>query len=228
MTAARQARTIELRIIPAASKAMRKSNLQLGCLLALAAAFVAPPAMAQQPAAGTPAEKLTLDGVENFARIDTFLYRGAQPKPFAYEELKAAGVNIIVDFRDEQEEIAAERSKVESTGMQFISVPWKGSGEPTHEEIVSFLNLLRDTHGKKVFVHCRRGADRTGVMVALYRMTFDHWNADQAVSEMKEFHYASFTLPHLARFVRDYPAQLASDPALRALKLAATALSVPE
>ena len=160
--------------------------------------------------------------------MDGFLYRGAQPKPFAYDELKTAGDDSVVDFRDEKDEIAAERSKVESLGMQFISVPWKGTGEPAHEQIVSFLDLMRDMHGKKVFVHCRRGADRTGLMVALYRMTFDHWDADQAVTEMKEFHYASFLLPHLAGFVREYPSQLASDPTLRAFKVAATAAPIPQ
>ena len=207
---------------------MRRTNLRLICSLFLMAVFIAAPAVTQQPAPGTPAEKLTLDGVGNFARVDGFLYRGAQPKPFAYEELKAAGVTTVVDFRDEKDEIAAERSKVESLGMQFISVPWKGTGQPAHEQIVSFLDLMRDTHGKKVFVHCRRGADRTGLMVALYRITFDHWDANQAVTEMKEFHYASFLLPHLARFVREYPSQLASDPTLRAFKVAATAVPIPQ
>jgi protein-tyrosine phosphatase len=86
---------------------------------------------------------------------------------------------------------------------------------------------MHHARGKKVFVHCRRGADRTGVMVALYRITFDHWSADQAVEEMKEFHYASFILWHLARFVRAYPTQLTSDPTLRSLMVAAAATPIP-
>jgi protein tyrosine/serine phosphatase len=193
-----------------------------------ALAMMAAAAQARQaPIPGTPAERLTLDGVENFARIDGFLYRGAQPKPFAFEELKNAGIGVVVDFRDEKEEINDEQKRVEAVGMQFVSLPWKGTGEPTHAEVLSFLNLMHDMRGKKVFVHCRRGADRTGVMVALYRMTFDHWGADQAVDEMKEFHYASFLLSHLAGFVRAYPTQLASDPTLRSLMVAAAATSIP-
>jgi protein tyrosine/serine phosphatase len=193
-----------------------------------AVAMMTAAAQAQQaPVPGAPAEKLTLDGVENFARIDGFLYRGAQPKPFAFDELKNAGIGVVVDFRDEKDEINDEQRRVEAAGMRFISLPWKGTGEPTHAEVLSFLNLMHDTRGKKVFVHCRRGADRTGVMVALYRMTFDHWSADQAVAEMKEFHYASFLLSHLAGFVRAYPTQLASDPTLRSLMVAAAAASIP-
>jgi tyrosine-protein phosphatase SIW14 len=156
------------------------------------------------PAIGAPAEHLTLEGVENFARIGQTLYRGAQPKSFAYNELKNIGVAIVVDFREEKSEIASEKREVEGTGMQFVSLPWTASHGPVSEEITSFLNLVRANPDKKIFVHCRRGADRTGLMVAVYRINFDHWTPAQAVEEMHTFHYRSFLLPNLERFVSAY------------------------
>lgn len=171
----------------------------------------------ETPAPSDAAARLTLDGVENFARIDGVLYRGAQPEDYAYNELRNAGIAVVVDFRHEPDEIASEKIAVEANGMQFVSLPWTSRQGPIRSEILEFLNLVKRDSGKKIFVHCARGADRTGLMVALYRITFDRWSADEAVEEMKSFRYHSFLLPNLARYVRAYPSELSSDPALRAI-----------
>jgi protein tyrosine/serine phosphatase len=170
---------------------------------------------AQEPiAAGQPAQRLTLDGVENFGRIGQALYRGAQPKSFAFNELKNIGVSIVVDFRDEKDAIATEKRSVEGIGMQFVSLPWRASHGPDENEIAAFLQLVRDNPGKKIFVHCKHGADRTGLMVAVYRITFDHWNSAQAVSEMYSFHYHGTLLPNLKRYVSGYHAPATSEAAV--------------
>lgn len=170
---------------------------------------------AKDSASSAPAaQRLNLDGVDNFARVSDMLYRGAQPSNLAYNELKNIGVSVIVDFRDEKPEIAKEKASVEADGMQFISLPWSGRSIPTHDEVITFLNLMRDTQGKKVFVHCKEGRDRTGTMVALYRITFSHWSVAQALEEMHEFKYHATFLPGLAKYVKEYPAALAADPTL--------------
>jgi protein tyrosine/serine phosphatase len=185
--------------------------------LAFTAASVATFAKGADSASRAPvAQRLNLDGVGNFARVSDSLYRGAQPSNLAYNELKNIGVSIVVDFRDEKPEIAEEKASVEAAGMQFISLPWSGRSVPTHEEVVTFLNLMQDTHGKKVFVHCKEGRDRTGTMVALYRITFNHWSVDQALAEMHQFKYHSAFLPGLAKYVKEYPSVLAADPTLAA------------
>ncbi len=167
-------------------------------------------------------EKLSLDGVSNFGRVNKRLYRGAQPKPAGYAELKKLGIDTIVSFSVGGEEVADEKNQVESLGMRFVSLPWSAQHEPTHEQVVAFFALLHDDPEKTIFVHCYRGADRTGVMVALYRIAFDHWTADQAIAEMKAFHYHYIYLPHLQHFVEAFPAELSSDPALQALEPAAS------
>lgn len=185
----------------------------------LAAAFFCVPAAAQTPKPGAAAQRESVKGIDNFAQVNGFLFRGAQPGDGAYASLKQMGINVIVDFRDEKDEIAHEKKAVEAAGMQFLSLPWSGRGEPTHDEVITFLNLMHDPQGKKVFVHCRQGRDRTGTMVALYRLTFDHWTVDNAIAEMHDFHYHAFFLPGLARYVRNYPAHLSSDPTLAAMVL---------
>jgi protein tyrosine/serine phosphatase len=157
------------------------------------------------------AVRASVTGIDNFGQVDARLYRGAQPNLAAYAGLKALGVGTVVRLNGEGQDVAAEKTQVESLGMRFVNLPWSGLGEPSDQQIAAFLNLMRDNPSDKIFVHCREGADRTGVMVALYRMTFDHWTTAQAVSEMKVYHYHHMLLPHLQHFVQSFPITTAAD-----------------
>jgi len=171
-------------------------------------------ALAQIGRTGDPAKNIQVSGVMNAASIATNLYRGAQPTLAGFSELHKLGVDIVVDFRDETSEIKLEKKSVELQGMKFVSVPWRGDSLPTHDELMTFFKLLRDNPDKKIFIHCEYGKDRTGVMSAIYRIAVEHWSADQSIAEMKEFHYDRARLPHLAHYVRAFPALLDADTSL--------------
>jgi protein tyrosine/serine phosphatase len=160
------------------------------------------------------AQRVTIPGISNAARVSGTLYRGAQPRPNGFAELKKLGIDVVVDFRDNREDIRREKERVEAQGITFVSVPWNARHDPSRETVVAFFATLHDNSGKKIFVHCERGADRTGVMIALYRIAYNRWTADQAVAEMNAFHYWNYFLPHLARYVEAFPAALSADPSL--------------
>ena len=194
---------------------IRLKNGSLGLVLVAAvAAFGAIGTSAQIAPVGAPATILSIQGVPNAGSIASNFFRGAQPHDSSYADLQKLGMNIIVDLRDEHGEVDAEKKAVEAAGMRFVSLPWHGGGLPSHDQLLAFFSLLRDNPDQKIFLHCQYGADRTGVMVALYRIAVDHWTSDQAVKEMKDFHYHSFMLPHLAKYVKAFPAALAADPLL--------------
>jgi len=159
-------------------------------------------------------EKLSLGGVDNFGRVTAQLYRGAQPEAEGFAQLKKLGVDTVVRLSLGDEGAAAEREQVEALGMQFVAIPWSTARAPEREKVLAFVTLMRDHPDKTVFVHCKRGADRTGVFVAAYRIAFDHWTPTQAVSEMNAFHYHYLFLPHLQRYVEAIPTWLVTEPAL--------------
>ena len=164
-------------------------------------------------------QKLQIAGVHNAGKITDFLYRGAQPKEAGLSELKLLGVTTIVDLRGEdQEKVTWERNRAESLGMRFVPIPVSGWSPPTDEQVVQFLSLFRGEPGQKIFVHCRFGDDRTGVLVATYRMAFEKWSAEQAMKEMYFFGFNGFWHPAMKSFVRDFPARLNSSPALASLR----------
>jgi len=203
--------------VPLSPMAWLKSPWVRGAGLAIAVAVATVCWSEVQQAGAASEEKLTLEGVKNFGRLNAHFYRGAQPEIAAYPSLKALGIDTVVRLSTGEEFIEGEREHVEALHMRFVSLPWRAADTPTNEQVAAFLEIARDHPQWTVFVHCREGVDRTGVMVALYRIALEHWTIDRAVAEMRAFRYHFIFHPHLQRYVEAFPARLASDPVLRGM-----------
>ena len=105
--------------------------------------------------------------------------------------------------------------EAETYGMQFVSIPVSGFSPPTSEQLARFFSVLRQSPQQTVFVHCAFGDDRTGVFIASYRIAFEHWTVDQALSEMLAFGFRRFWHPAMVEYIRALPQQLQSDPVLK-------------
>jgi len=95
--------------------------------------------------------------------------------------------------------------------MEYVGIPWNGYEEPSNSQVAQFLDLVRANQDAKIFVHCKAGADRTGVMVAAYRIAFERKAVTEAVAEMHQYHYHWLFLPHLERYVKSLPHLLQSE-----------------
>ena len=186
-------------------------------ILAIALSSSAKPAQSDAPggsasSAHTPAKRLTLEGVGNFAEVTPTLLRGGQPKPVGFDGLAKMGVNIVVDARLSGKD--KERKEVEKAGMQYVSLPWHCLF-PKDDTFARFLAVLRENPGKKVFVHCRYGDDRTGMMIAAYRMSVQGWTAEEAREEMNKFGFHRLVCHSLVGYEGHFPERLKKDPALQ-------------
>ncbi len=172
---------------------------------------------------GAPAEKLKIAGVPNAGKISDVLFRGAQPSPQGLVELKKMGVTTIVDLRGNRGPVAREREQAESLGMRFIDIPVSGWSPPSNAQVAEFLKLFQQDPTQKVFVHCYYGRDRTGVMVAAYRMAQQHWTPDQAVAEMDSFGFHYHLYPAMKSYVRRFPITFGADTTFAPLRPASSA-----
>jgi protein tyrosine/serine phosphatase len=151
-------------------------------------------------------------GLPNFGRVTDNLYRGGQPTSDGFSTLHGMGVGIVVDFREKPIDMATEKRQVESLGMKSIDIPWSANHEPSSDQIVEFLDLVRANPDTKIYVHCRRGADRTGAMIAAYRIAIEHKSAADAVSEMHRYHYDWLFRSQLKRYIESLTGWLQKDP----------------
>jgi hypothetical protein len=157
-------------------------------------------------------EREVLPGVPNFARVGPRLYRGGQPSTTGLHALRQLGIGAVVRLTLGEEGEEAERRDVESLGMTFLGLPWSSVHDPPAGYIQTFLAFRREHPDQAIFVHCKAGSDRTGVMIAAYRIAVDHWTPARALTEMDAFGYEYTFLPHLTRYVEMLPQTLYSEP----------------
>jgi tyrosine-protein phosphatase SIW14 len=161
-------------------------------------------------------QKLVVPGIHNAGKVSDNIFRGAQPNLASFPLLKQLGITTIVNLRSESAgKVEKERREAERQGMRYVYIPIGGFSNPTDEQLATFFNLLRQTPAPTVFVHCEFGRDRTGVIVAAYRIAFQNWSADQAMSEMLAFGFNHRFHPGMSTYVRALPSRLHSDPVLR-------------
>jgi tyrosine-protein phosphatase SIW14 len=175
---------------------------------------------------GAPAEKLKLAGVRNAGKVSEMLLRGAQPSAQGLAELKKLGVTTIVDLRGNSGPVAWERAQAESLGMRFVNIPVLGWSAPDDAKVALFLKVVQQDPTQKIFIHCYFGEDRTGVMVATYRIAQQNWTSEQAAAEMDSFGFHYHLYRAMKSYVRKFPARFAANPVFAPLHAStATALT---
>ena len=140
-----------------------------------------------------------LPALPRFGRVSPTIYRGAQPEEGGFTLLKAMGIRTVVNLRYRHR----ERETVEAAGMRSVEIPMNSFSRVDENTVRQVLAILADTDNHPVFLHCRHGKDRTGMIIALYRMTYQGWSKEAAVAEMKDYGFND-TLFQLKNYVRDY------------------------
>jgi protein tyrosine phosphatase (PTP) superfamily phosphohydrolase (DUF442 family) len=157
--------------------------------------------------------KLQEKGVPNFGEVTPTLYRGGLLNTEGLKALAKMGVTVVVDTHAND---VSEEKTVKSLGMKYVAIPWHCPW-PHDEVFAKFLKVVHENKGKKIFVHCRLGDDRTGMMVASYRIAEEGWTADEAMNEMRTFGFTRahhFICPGLASYEKSFPERLRDSPAL--------------
>lgn len=143
--------------------------------------------------------------IPNFGVVQPDLYRGAQPDLADLRLLRDAGIATVIDFRDSPIEVASEATACRALGMAYYNLPWSGHEEHVDPELTRrFLDIVRHPANRPAFVHCHRGAERTGTMVAVYRIALEGWTAEEAYSEMNRYRFRGLFFSNLKRFVFEY------------------------
>lgn len=130
--------------------------------------------------------------IPRFHQVDPHLYRGAQPDAAGFRRLRDLGVRTVINLRSEVDAArSSERQLVESLGMRYVHLPVKDgnfftrSRQIPDDTIREFFAILDAAGPEPVFVHCRRGADRTGALVAFYRIARHGWSGARAYAEAR-------------------------------------------
>ena len=136
--------------------------------------------------------------VENVHTVaEGLLYRGARAE--SYEDFKRMiyehDIGRIVNVENDQRSVDRERGWLDRLWREDhrrVDHDWKPiehRGFQNEHYVNDVLNSTEDTKNGAVWLHCKRGRDRTGYLAALYRVTVQNWNKADA---RHEWHDAKF------------------------------------
>lgn len=149
--------------------------------------------------------------VENFRKVNEDLYRGGLPTEADLMALSRMGVKMDIDLmgapKQERTQVEQEREAAAKAGLKFVSIPLPPWGEVPRAMVDQFLDTVNDPANQPVYVHCFHGRDRTGTMVAAYRIAVDGYTGEQALAEMQTFGFKAKDYPFFAKFVLGFDGQ---------------------
>ena len=150
-------------------------------------------------------------GAGNFYEvIPGQLYRGAQPQKGGLKRLASMGIRTIVNLRGEDQNTLAEQQEAKELGLNYYALPMGGLSRPSDKQVEQVLAIINNPENGAVFVHCKHGADRTGVIIACYRMTRENHSAEQAKEEAEKYGMSWVQLG-MKRYIADYHKKLSRE-----------------
>lgn len=157
------------------------TSLKKIILILMALAFLYP--AGAEARNSTWAQPITMGGVNNLYKVDDNLYRSEQPNAQGFKSLEAFGVKTVVSLRASK--IYAKAAS--GTNLNPISIPivtW----EIVDEDVAKALSSIKNSEAP-IFMHCRHGADRTGLIMALHRVIYQVCSKEEAKDEMLNIGY---------------------------------------
>lgn len=134
--------------------------------------------------------------IDNFHAVDSKLYRSGQPSKSGFASLHAFGISNDFDLRLWHDDAAL----LEGSGIKHFRFPLNAS-KVTYEDLVHIVATIQSQNTKSL-VHCYHGSDRTGVIVAAYRIS-NGWSKEKAVDEFVNggYGYHEFWFPNLQKLL---------------------------
>jgi len=128
----------------------------------------------------------------NFREVTPGVYRGGQPTAAGWAYLKSLGVktDVKLDLPSEGSDEEAAKLGIKVVDASGPPADFRNAlGAPKPERIRLAVQTLQDESQWPVYVHCRHGQDRTGLVVGLFRVLHDHYTKAQAYKEMRAHHF---------------------------------------
>jgi protein tyrosine/serine phosphatase len=147
--------------------------LSIGIALAHASSPMGPSELAQP---------INLAGVSNLYKVSDNLYRSAQPTADGLRNVEAMGIKTILNLRCLHWDRFFKSGETACQYEHIYFMAW----HPEVKDVVQFLRIVTDPRRTPVLVHCHRGSDRAGMMVAVYRIAVQGWSKEAAIREMTE------------------------------------------
>ncbi|MGE5300224.1 MAG: fused DSP-PTPase phosphatase/NAD kinase-like protein [Acidobacteriota bacterium] len=120
-------------------------------------------------------------GPGRVAKVSEGIYRG--PRLDDLNELESLKIHTILNLEEDSEAVQKEGEAAEQLGMAMINIPMSEISRPKPADLLKAVKILEDPDSQPVYVHCLHGRDRTGFVIAAYKIIHDDWPLKKAYQE---------------------------------------------
>ena len=150
-----------------------------------------------------PAQKINGKGFKNLYKINDSLYRSEQPSKAGMKQLEILGIKTVLNFRNhhnDKDEVAKTNLIVERIALNTNKI--------AYTDIVQTLKIIKQSK-KPILLHCLHGSDRTGCMIAAYRMAYNNYTKEEAIAELiqPQFGYHQTWFPNIIELLNSIDVQ---------------------
>lgn len=126
----------------------------------------------------------------NLYQIDELLYRSQQPTAENLAQIKALNIQTIINFR----QYHSDKTLLSGTQINEQRIPMYTANIDDAEVIAALNAMMQARQQGPVLIHCQHGADRTGLMSAMYRIIYQGWSKEAAIEELMQGGYGFHTM----------------------------------
>jgi protein tyrosine phosphatase (PTP) superfamily phosphohydrolase (DUF442 family) len=148
----------------------------------------------------------------NFHQVNRGLFRGAAPKAGGLQRLASLGIKTVLDLMGAPTRDGDAAEDAQAAGLRYLNVALSSYRRPAMADVEKALAIINNPANQPVFVYCTRGGDRTGVVIAAYRVSHDGWSGEAALREAK-LYALGFWQYSMKKFILEYPRNMTPIPA---------------
>jgi len=173
--------------------------------LAAFALILSAPLAAQALAQSSKVTRETVDGVTNFARLETTVACAGATKADAVPAIKQMGFKAIINVRERTEpgaEMEKEEAAAKAAGLNFVNIPFVIAA-PAPDLADRFLAEIVKPENTPAFIHCA-GGGRAATLWAIKRVKIDGWDEARAFDEATALGMTERSKPFAVEYFRTH------------------------
>lgn len=122
-----------------------------------------------------------------FQLVTERLFRSGQPRVGGLNRVRELGIDTVINLRGTSDRTRAEEKEARALGLNYYNIALPNWARPQDTRVARILEIIDAPESGRVLIHCKDGVDRTGMIVAIHRITRQAWTSEDALAEAERF-----------------------------------------